>query len=209
MSNKVTKRITDDGRILLNIQGAEYETVPSRVNRFINDCREEGKSFLIDFEILERSPEAIAIRCTISVDGKITAVGHAEERRDQGYVNATSALENCETSAAGRALAFMGYAGSELATANEMHDALVQRAELFDGQVEYMKLVREKWQFISHVKDRIADNDLAAAIELCNTETHETLKKLWKAPTKGGVWSTAERETMKSDEWSATRESMK
>ena len=86
---------------------------------------------------------------------------------------------------------------------------IVQRAELFDGQVEYMKLVREKWQFISHVKDRIADNDLAAAIELCNTETHETLKKLWKAPSKGGVWSTAERETMKSDEWSATRESMK
>jgi hypothetical protein len=44
----------------------------------------------------------------------------AEEIRGQGNVNKTSALENCETSAIGRALASLGLAGGEYASANEM-----------------------------------------------------------------------------------------
>jgi len=53
----------------------------------------------------------------------------AEEIRGQGLVNTTSALENAETSAIGRALASLGLAGGEYASANEM-DAVVRKTDV-------------------------------------------------------------------------------
>jgi hypothetical protein len=52
----------------------------------------------------------------------------AEEIRGQGLVNTTSALENAETSAIGRALSSLGLAGGEYASANEM-DAVVRKTD--------------------------------------------------------------------------------
>jgi len=52
----------------------------------------------------------------------------AEEIRGQGMVNTTSALENAETSAIGRALASLGLAGGEYASANEL-DAVERKTQ--------------------------------------------------------------------------------
>ena len=51
---------------------------------------------------------------------RVIGSGHAEELRGSTNVNKTSALENCETGAIGRALASIGLAGGEYASANEM-----------------------------------------------------------------------------------------
>ena len=51
---------------------------------------------------------------------RVIGSGHAEELRGSTNVNKTSALENCETGAIGRALASIGISGSEYASANEM-----------------------------------------------------------------------------------------
>jgi len=61
-------------------------------------------------------------------DGITVGSGMAEEIRGQGHVNTTSALENAETSAIGRALASLGLSGGEYASANEM-DAVPRKAE--------------------------------------------------------------------------------
>ena len=59
-------------------------------------------------------------------DAEPSATGHAFEERTQGYVNKTSYIENCETSAVGRALALLGYEISKgIASREEM--AKVQR----------------------------------------------------------------------------------
>ena len=51
-------------------------------------------------------------------------VGHAAERDNTGFVNKTSALENCETSAVGRALAFAGFGGGySIASKEEVDNA--------------------------------------------------------------------------------------
>lgn len=50
--------------------------------------------------------------------------GLAEEYRNDGNVNATSAVENAESSAIGRALASLGLHGGEYPTADEMNKAL-------------------------------------------------------------------------------------
>ena len=53
--------------------------------------------------------------------------GYAEELRGSTTINKTSAMENCETSAVGRALAFAGFGGSEIASANEVEAALAKQ----------------------------------------------------------------------------------
>jgi hypothetical protein len=53
----------------------------------------------------------------------IVGSGIAEERRGSSNVNTTSAVENCETSAIGRALASIGLHGGEYASANEIDTA--------------------------------------------------------------------------------------
>jgi hypothetical protein len=74
--------------------------------------------------------EPIVVKATIrrTSDGAVLGTGHAEEIRGQGQVNATSALENAETSAIGRALAALGCSGGEFASANEL-DAVERKRE--------------------------------------------------------------------------------
>jgi len=59
-------------------------------------------------------------------DADPSSTGHAFEEKTQGYVNKTSYIENCETSAVGRALALLGYEITKgIASREEM--AKVQR----------------------------------------------------------------------------------
>lgn len=65
-------------------------------------------------------PVVVKATITSALDGMVLATGHAEEIRGQGNVNSTSALENAETSAIGRALAALGLSGGEFASSNEL-----------------------------------------------------------------------------------------
>jgi hypothetical protein len=68
------------------------------------------------------------MKATISDEkGRVIATGHAEEVRASSQINKTSALENAETSAIGRALAALGMAGTEFASADEVAQAIKQQ----------------------------------------------------------------------------------
>lgn len=108
----------------VNIHGKEYETVASRVHRFKSDFT----SLAIITELLERDDSTVVMKASIiDPDGRVLATGHAEENRQASTINRTSALENCETSAIGRALASFGLAGTEFATADEVAQAIKQQ----------------------------------------------------------------------------------
>ena len=84
----------------------------------------------IDTTLLEANDKYVRVQAKIAdPDGRVIASGMAEEYRDKGPVNKTSALENCESSAIGRALASLGLHGGEYASANEM-DAVVRKTEI-------------------------------------------------------------------------------
>ena len=74
------------------------------------------------------SPVVVKATITRIPDGAVLATGHAEEIRGAGNVNQTSALENAETSAIGRALAALGLSGGEFASANELDAVERKRA---------------------------------------------------------------------------------
>ena len=103
-------------------QTRQYETVASRLRRFRTDHPEW--SVITTVQYLD--DEVARVEVDIGWIGEdhhfnVLARAHAEEYRAASEINQTSALENCETSALGRALAFLGYGSADsIASAEEV-----------------------------------------------------------------------------------------
>lgn len=111
-----------------NIKGKEYAEVNQRVKAF-RTLYPEG---FITTEILCREGGLCIIRATVGhyTDGKsvILATGTAYEKEGSSQINRTSYIENCETSAVGRALGMAGFGiDTSIASADEMNNALLQQ----------------------------------------------------------------------------------
>ena len=111
-----------------NIKGKEYAEVNQRVKAF-RTLYPEG--FIIT-EILCREGGLCIIKATVGhyADGKsvILATGTAYEKEGSSQINRTSYIENCETSAVGRALGMAGFGiDTSIASADEMNNALLQQ----------------------------------------------------------------------------------
>jgi hypothetical protein len=87
----------------------DYETVEERLVKFWKDYPDAR----IDTTLVESTLQRFIVKASIyrtEVDAQAWTTGFAEETVSTRGVNSTSALENCETSAIGRALANAGYA---------------------------------------------------------------------------------------------------
>lgn len=88
----------------------DYSPVEERLGLFYEE-HPDGRIFTA-IERLE--PPLVVFRAEVyrdAVDTEPWATGYAYEKEGEGHVNATSYIENCETSAIGRALANAGYHG--------------------------------------------------------------------------------------------------
>ena len=83
-----------------------------------------GLEIGIDTELLHADDKHVRVSATVTdAAGRVIGSGLAEELRGSSNVNSTSALENAETSAVGRALASLGLHGGEYASLNEIEIA--------------------------------------------------------------------------------------
>jgi hypothetical protein len=105
---------------VVNIKGRQYETVALRVQKF----RAAHPDYRLITEIIHRDDVCVVMRACVYCGDSLLATGHAEEYRKASEINRTSALENCETSAIGRALAALGLGGTEFASADEVARAV-------------------------------------------------------------------------------------
>ena len=101
--------------------GKEYFTVATRHNLFMKYFNDEAS---INTDIIPElcNEKQVAVKCTIYIKTK-TYTGMALEEFGSSFINRTSALENAETSALGRALAAFGLHGTEFASADELINA--------------------------------------------------------------------------------------
>lgn len=119
------------------VDGRRYTKVVDRVTIF---RRAFGGVGHIVTELLHADRDLVRFKANIVIYDKLVATGHAEEFRDAHEVNYTSALENAETSAIGRALANLGLHGGEFASADELLSAKAMAAE--NAKVHAVKFLK-------------------------------------------------------------------
>jgi hypothetical protein len=106
-----------------------YETVAERVCK-MREALSVTEGWGLVSEV-SYDGELVRVKSSlINPEGKVVATGHAEEDRTASYINKTSAVENCETSAIGRCLFAAGFGGGEFASADELMNALKRQEEL-------------------------------------------------------------------------------
>lgn len=104
------------------IKGKYYVEVNQRVNAF----RQLMPNGRIDTNILHLDGGICVIKATVyDDDGNFLASGIAEEKESSSFINKTSYVENCETSAVGRALGFLGIGiDGSICSAEELTNAI-------------------------------------------------------------------------------------
>ena len=113
-----------------NIKGKEYVEVNQRVIAF--RTLPQYKGFALNTELISLDPESCVVKATIlGPDGNVLATGLAQEDKASSRINQTSYVENCETSAVGRALGFLGIGiETSIATADEVDMAIKKQNSL-------------------------------------------------------------------------------
>lgn len=89
-----------------DIKGKDYAEVNQRIKAF----RMVEPNGSIITEILSLENGVCLMKATVmDGEGKVLGIGHAYEKENSTYINKTSYIENCETSAVGRALGMCGF----------------------------------------------------------------------------------------------------
>ena len=156
-----------------NIRGKQYVEVNERIKFFRQEVQYKNWTIATDFPVLDA--ENCVCKCTIANEqGRVVAVGHAHEERGSSNINKTSYVENCETSAVGRALAMLGIGiDTSIASANEVEEAIAKQQEMVDNPVV---------QKLSKALDAPVENIMDKAVGYIKSQTNK--KKAFDAITK-------------------------
>ena len=116
----------------VDIKGKEYVPVNERIRAF----REAYKGYRLVSEIISHDNGIVIMKAEVMDDrGEVIATGHAYEREGSTYINKTSYIENCETSAWGRALANLGIGiDANIASYEEVASAMKQQDVITNAQ---------------------------------------------------------------------------
>jgi len=110
-----------------NIKGKEYVQVNERVRAF--RTHPDFANMSIETSIIDISEKhVLMVAKVLDSEGLVRSTGHAEEVQTNSGVNSTSFIENCETSAVGRCLGFLGIGvDSSIATSEEVGQAIARQ----------------------------------------------------------------------------------
>ena len=176
-----------------DIQGKDYVEVNQRILAFW-ELYPNGS---IETEILSLENGVVTFRATVKDGDKVLSTGHGQEKEGNSFINKTSFIENCETSAVGRALGILGIgATTSIASAEEVANAIknqdkpVKKAEPkkaeqkeIKSQIDPQTLLRAQTLKIDPVKvaayNKISIDDLTTEImESAIKQKTEALAKM-------------------------------
>ena len=133
-----------------NIRGKQYVEVNERIKFFRQEDQYKDWTIMSEFTVLD-SEQCVCKTTIADATGRVIATGHAHEVQGSSNINKTSYVENCETSAIGRALAMLGIGiDTSIASANEVQDAIAKQEEsdtdkLSPDSQEKVKKIQEKF----------------------------------------------------------------
>ena len=179
----------------------DYETVEERLVKFWKE-HPDGQ---IHTRLLEMSAGRFIVEASIyrtEADPRAWTTGLAEETVQGRGVNATSALENCETSAIGRALANAGYATKgKRASREEMTKVAVKsaaqsaiaeaKAKMAQTATEYVPIAKEDdpWTIREAAPATTVDEAVAIVKESIGGQTERDIPNCTKCdPPKPMSW---------------------
>lgn len=124
---------------MTDVKGKAYAEVNQRIKAFRAVCPNGS----IITEIVKDEGGVCLMKATVADEsGNVLGVGHAYEKENSSYINKTSYIENCETSAVGRALGMCGIGvDTSLASAEEVQNAAAQQAKVGGRQAERLDAV--------------------------------------------------------------------
>lgn len=125
-----------------NIKGKEYAEVNQRIKAFRMVYPQGG----IPTEMISNENGICIFKATVMTDdGRVLGTGTAYEKEGSSFINKTSYIENCETSAVGRALGMAGFGiDTSVASAEEVQNAIQQQEEEKQKQQKELEIEREK-----------------------------------------------------------------
>ena len=165
MSNdKLVQAVNDFKKSLngqtISIHGKSYATVALRV---AIARRVLGTALDVVTKIVSIDKETVVMQADIFIDGKHVSTGHAEENRKASRINTTSALENAETSAVGRALAFCAFISDGIASAEEVTAAIEQQDKKIQSALKELNSVSHAGNYKEWIsKNKVFLSDLKA-----------------------------------------------
>ncbi len=141
-----------------NIRGKQYVEVNERIKFFRQEEQYKHWSLITEFPVLD-SEQCVCKASIADTEHRIIATGHAHEVQGSSNINKTSYVENCETSAIGRALAMLGIGiDTSIASANEVSDAIAKQEEdsapvenIMDKAVAYIKSQTDKKKAFNNI----------------------------------------------------------
>jgi hypothetical protein len=130
--NEVMQEIAESEHGKMDFKGNIYTMVPLRLKTL---RKHFGTKIELSTDILENTDQKVLMRASIYLlsdtypnEKYKLSDGYAEEKRGATFINQTSCIENCQTSAWGRALAGLGLMGdSSIASAEELATAIINQ----------------------------------------------------------------------------------
>ena len=138
-----------------NIKGKEYAEVNQRIKAF----RMVFPDGCIRTELISNEDGVCVFKAEVysglsaedeenGYEDNLLGTGHAYEKESSSFINKTSYIENCETSAVGRALGMCGFGiDTSICSADELNNALVNQEAskpITKGQVKTIMALAEK-----------------------------------------------------------------
>lgn len=148
------------------IQSKDYAEVNQRIKAF-RMCHPNGT---ITTEIISIENGVVLMKASVfDEEGKVLGSGYAYEKENSTFINQTSYIENCETSAVGRALGMCGFGiDTSVASYEEVSNAMANQG---DQKEKLTKKATPKQ--VEKVKELVSD--IPKMLEYYNVEKVEDL----------------------------------
>jgi hypothetical protein len=152
-----------------DIKGKEYAEVNQRIKAF----RMVYPTGTIETEMISNEDGVCIFRANIYDNNLLLATGTAYEKEDSSFINKTSYIENCETSAVGRALGMAGFGiDTSVASAEEVQNAIANQEEMItQDQKDTIKTLFNT----DTIKEILANANKSKLSELTKKEASEII----------------------------------